>query len=136
MVLKAFLFFSQQPKLEGGKWERKHFKLIFLQVMLPVRREGLPDTGDGQEELAQLHIHVFGGLGTTVRRAEAVIILTIFSFFQQQAYNKGNEKYCVKDPVSNLPVYYCLPKNLTNESYHPWTASLRILTHALSAPWS
>lgn len=115
MVLKAFLFFSQQPKLEGGKWERKHFRLIFLQVMLPVRLEGLPDTGEGQEELAQLHIHVFGGLGTTVWCAEAVIKLPIFFFFfsQQQAYNKGNEKNCMKDPVSNLPVYHGLPKNLT-----------------------
>lgn len=36
-----------------------------------------------------------------------------FFFSQQQAYNKGNEKNCMKDPVSNLPVYHGLPKNLT-----------------------
>lgn len=74
MVLKAFLFFSQQPKLEGGKWDRKHFKLIFLQVTFPVRWEGLPDTGKGWEGFTELLIHASGDLGTTL----AVTILPDF----------------------------------------------------------
>lgn len=63
VVLKAFLF-SQQPKLEGGKWERKHFKLTFLQEMSPVRWERLPGTGKGLEGFAEWHIHTFGDLTT------------------------------------------------------------------------
>lgn len=74
MVLKAFLFFSQQPKLEGGKWERKHFRLIFLQEMFPVRWERLPSTGMGWEGFAEPHTRAFGGFGTIV----AVPILPAF----------------------------------------------------------
>jgi len=88
MVLKAFLFFFQQPKLEGGKWERKHFKLIFLQ-MLSVRCERLPGTGKGWEGVAELHVHASGGLGTIV----AVTILPDFlPPLSYRQHSKGKEK--------------------------------------------
>lgn len=61
--VKSFLF-SQQPKLEGGRWERKHFKLTFLQETFPVRWERLPGTGKGLEGFAKWHIHTFGDLAT------------------------------------------------------------------------
>lgn len=58
MVLKAFLVFSQQPKLEGGKWERKHFKLIFLQVMHPVRWDGKGSQTQARDR-RDLQNHIF-----------------------------------------------------------------------------
>lgn len=94
MVLKAFLVFSQQPKLEGGKWERKHFQVDFPSgdASCQMGWEGLPDTGKGQEGFAELHIHGFGGLGATARHAEARTILPHFFFLSSWAHSKNREK--------------------------------------------